>query len=208
MNLPTAQEISSIIVFLAPGYIIRLIYRSKFSAKERSETHQIITSVAYSFPVVAMTTLLVYAINAYLKWRWSPRHHLIIHIGDPYYVLIATMLAIGLAFVIIGLRENETLKSTLEKWGFRGPETDLYAKVFKKYHDGQRFTTTLKSGTTFRGYIQDARANEGVTPAAIYFRGVEWWSKSKKKFVSYDDKETVLLVALEEIEYMETIRLP
>lgn len=198
-DLLTADTIGNIVIFLAPGYISRQIYRSVFVKKELGDTSLVITSAVYSLPIVVIGKEVVTYIN---QWWLHNSLRLEDKPSNFGFVVILLVLSFIAGYGAVLVRSNKMTRRILNDWGFRDPEPNIYLGAMKVDHKFSFSIVTLKSGRVFGGIMTRQQTDDDTEAKALYFSHLRWRDPTAEDGWG-EEANAGMLVPLDSIRYIE-----
>jgi hypothetical protein len=138
----SGDEVAQLVTFVAPGFLARLGYRSRFPAPERPAGEVLIISVVASLPLVAL-------VQAALAGAQRPTQ-----VG---YVVVLLLVSFSSGYLLAVARGKRWAKRMLARAEYQiEPEGSIYAQTLKKMSpdapvtvetlDGRRISGTPRNG--------------------------------------------------------------
>lgn len=201
-DILTPDNIANVIIFLAPGYIARQLYRSVFFKKELGDTPTLITSAIYSLPIVTISKGLTDVIdNQRLRLH---KHLLIIHPvwSDWKYLLLLLLITLIIGYGALTFRRSKNGRLLVKKLGFSSPEPTLYQGLMRVDHQLSVSTVVLKDGRTFGGIWTGEQTNDSIDTTALYFNRIRWLGTGRNRQWGPETQSSIL-VPIDSIQFIE-----
>lgn len=193
-DIVTLQNIASVVTFVAPGYFLLQTYSLIYAKRERDITRLIIESAVYSLPLIAATNFI------WEKWL----HNAPVTALNTEYSLLLLIFSIAAGLIISFLRVHWPVKQLAGAWGLGMPDEDFVRAQFSRLGSkNSSVTVTLKSGRVFSGTPMRGSIYSKGSTQRYYFGNLAW----AKADDGWDERTGGLIVAMSEVEYIETPRL-
>lgn len=192
-NAITLQNVADIVTFVAPGYFLLQVYSLVYAKHERSVSRLIIESAVWSLPLVAGTNVL---------WEKLLHRAPASSLSTEYaLLLVGVSVAVGLAVSV--MRVHPPIKQLAYMVGRGAPDEDFVRSQFARLKRGDPVTVTLKSGRVFSGVPTNGSIYASGSTQRYYFDDLAWATRGG----GWDVRPGGLLVAMSEVEYIETPKL-
>lgn len=197
MEIQLFQDVATIVTFVAPGYFAIQIYSLMHAKRDREFARLLVESVVYSLPIVALGNVLWHAF-----FQQSPQSIDVLYVA----LLIAVALVAG---ALAGWLRMRWPIERLSNWlHIDEPNSNFIKSEFRRINttkpETSAVTVRLKSGATFSGTIDQMSRYTHSEQLHFSFTNIAWYDSSKNK---WDEREGNIIIARDEIEYIETSRL-
>jgi len=197
MEIQLFQDVATIVTFVAPGYFAIQIYSLMHAKRDREFSRLLIESVVYSLPIVALGNVVWH-----LFFQQSPQSIDVLYVA----LLIAVALIAG---ALAGwLRMRWPIEHVSSWLHIDEPNSNFIKSEFRRIDTAKpetsAVTVRLKSGATFSGTIDQMSRYTHSEQLHFSFTNVAWYDSAKNK---WDEREGNIIVARDEIEYIETSQL-
>jgi hypothetical protein len=186
------DDVPNLLTLVAPGFFAYAGYAAVFPQRSREELPVLVTSVALSLPLVALTRAFVSGFNA------TKLAHVTLLLGLSFLAGYLVALARGTGFVrrmlgFIGYR-NEPESTVLGRILQRLPQRTLVTVSFK---DGRKVSGNPKYGTA----APEAEVRE------LYLSYPAWWNPTTQ---AWEERraEGGVLVSLDEVQAIDLLHAP
>lgn len=197
MEIQLFQDVATIVTFVAPGYFAIQIYSLMHAKRDREFSRLLIESVVYSLPIVALGSVIWH-----LFFQQSPQSIDVLYVS----LLIAVALIAG---ALAGYLRMRWPIEHLSNWlRIDEPNSNFIKSEFRRIDTAKpetsAVTVRLKSGATFSGTVDQMSRYTHSEQLHFSFTNIAWYDSSKNK---WDEREGNIIIARDEIEYIETSRL-
>lgn|GEM_PF-1377485 len=194
----TLQDIANIISFLAPGYFAMQVYATVYTKRDRVFSRLFVESIIYSLPIVAVANVL---------WQQVFHQPNVSSINGWYALLLLGLAVVSGAAAAI-LRRVWPVKQLAMLFGFGSPFEDFVKtqllRIDAKDPHMNAVTVRLHSGAVFSGTIDRLSRYSQNGPMFYCFGNLAWLNE---KTGTWDERDSNLIIARDEIEYIETKKL-
>ena len=152
-----ANAVSEVVTYVAPGFLARMGYRTRFPGPDRPAGEVLILAVVASFPLVAFVT-------AVLPGTQRPTAF-----G---YVVSLCVVSFAFGYLAALLRRWARVKSVLAKLGYRlEPEQTIWAQTLAEMSPSAEVVVDMKDGRQFRGCPRSGpqHAGDGISELYLVF---------------------------------------
>jgi len=192
MDFPiTANEVGTLITYVAPGFLLQLGYREKFPAPERSAGWVLIVSLVLSLPLVAIAVGIT---------DWLGGSHRPLAVG---YAVSLTLGAFLLGYLVAVIRETRWMRKILAFFDYWAqPESSIYAQTLLKIGGAAEIEVHTLDGKHLRGVptIAPLAKDDGIEELHLSRLSVE----KEGEFVQ-DENWKSALVPLSQLTFMALV---
>ena len=193
----TLQDVANIVSFIAPGYFAMQVYSVVYTKRDRDFSRLFVESIIYSLPILTLANII---------WQRV--------LGEPEttsinirYALILFGIAVVAGFLVATLRTRWPFKQLAILCGFGLPDEDFVKtqllRINVKNSRLNAVTVKLKSGSVFSATVDRLSRYSQDGPKYYSFTNLAWLTESGK----WDERDGNLIIARDEIEYIETRKL-
>lgn len=189
----SVQDVATIITFIAPGYFATATYTLRFAKSERAFSKLIIESIAWSFPIVAITKLI---------WERGLGKQAVPP-TDTLYVMLLLIFSFIAGLMFTELRIRWPIKNIALWLGLASPDEDFLRSHFDGMRKSASVAVELKSGKKFSGTPSQGSIHSKNGPRRYCFNYVVWYDKKKDAWIDNPQNESIV-IDLSEVEYIVT----
>jgi hypothetical protein len=198
MNIELFQNVATVVTFVAPGYFVIQVYSLMHAKRDREFSRLLVESVVYSFPIVAMSSVVWQAV-----FGKNPGSLEVGYIA----LLIGLAIAVGMAAGL--LRMRWPIKQFARFLRIEEPNSDFLksqlVRINASKSNSSALTVQLKSGAAFSGTIDRmTRYTHDGRPMYFSFTNIAWYNQASGK---WDERKGNIIISRDEIEYIETGQL-
>jgi len=198
MNIELFQNVATVVTFVAPGYFVIQVYSLMHAKRDREFSRLLVESVVYSFPIVAMSSVIWQAV--FSKTPGS------LEVG---YIALLIGLAIVVGMTAGLLRMRWPIKQFARFLHIEEPNSDFLKSQLVRINTGKSnssaLTVQLKNGAAFSGTIDRmTRYTHDGRPMYFSFTNIAWFNETSGK---WDERPGNIIISRDEIEYIETGQL-
>jgi hypothetical protein len=197
MEIQLFQDVATIVTFVAPGYFAIQIYSLMHAKRDREFSRLLIESVVYSLPIVALGSVVWHVF-----FQQPPQSIDVLYVA----LLIGVALVTG---ALAGWLRMHWPIERLSSWlHIDEPNSNFIKSEFRRINttkpETSAVTIRLKSGATFSGTIDQMSRYTHNEQLHFSFTNIAWYDSTKNK---WDERTGNIIVARDEIEYIETGQL-
>jgi hypothetical protein len=193
MDFNISQDsLASIIALIAPGYFAIQIYSAIYAKQQKDFSRLLLESVVYGLLIASIYKVI------WRSFSSEPVNVLSFHFYFPL-LIFAVILGALTSFV----RQNKYVRRLTAKLDLPDADDDFIRTQFKKLPNDATVTVTLKNGKIFSATPATWSTNANQPSQKLTFTNLAWFDKRKRK-THWDERPGSLIVAVEDILYIET----
>lgn len=169
MDVLSAEEVGSLLLYVAPGYFAAATYRHRFPQRPAEQFAILVPAVAASVPLVAVTDWI--RGWGWLEWERNPL--------SAKYVALLLGVAVVAGYAAAAVRDARWLRSALSRIGVtQEPEHSVLELVLRSLRNPEaQLTLTMKDGKVVAGTPQSWKSDPEVKLREIYLTHSTWYEE-------------------------------